>query len=216
LHGTKIGERTDSKGRPKPLAPATIARIKGGIDKHYGAMLVPAGGTWRTEATPLAMPMPARTTRESDGLAVVPEAFVMRNNGSKGDGREHCTPVTEPVRALAAKGHQSLVAWDLMVPYYSNGRAHPATQPMGALTTRDRYGLASGERPGIDINEVRFRMLATREIAAGMGFAEDYIVLGDVKQRTKQLGNAITPCLGEAAYSAIVECISGEELERAA
>jgi DNA (cytosine-5)-methyltransferase 1 len=58
-------------------------------------------------------------------------------------------------------------------------------------------------------------MLATKEIAAGMGFAADYIVLGTVKQRTRQLGQAITPCLGEAAYSAIIECISGEELERA-
>jgi DNA (cytosine-5)-methyltransferase 1 len=215
LPAVKIGERTDSRGRPDPLASATITRIRGGIDRHYGAMLVPAGGTWRTDATPLYAPMPARTTRESDGLAVATDSFIMRNNGSKGDGREHCTPVTEPIRTLTTKGHQSLVSWDLLVPYYSNGRAHPATLPMGALSTRDRYALASGDRAGIDISDVRFRMLATKEIAAGMGFAADYIVLGTVKQRTRQLGQAITPCLGEAAYSAIIECISGEELERA-
>ena len=216
LPAVKIGERTDSKGRPDPLAPATLARIRAGIDKHYAAMLVPAGGTWRTDPTPLRAPMPARTTRESDALAVIPAAFVMRNNGSKGDGGEHCTPVTEPIRTLTTKGHQSLITWDLLVPYYSNGTAHPPTAPMGALTTRDRYALASGDRPDIDLNEVRFRMLATREIAAGMGFASSYIVLGNVKQRTRQLGQAITPCLGEAAYSALIECISGEDLERAA
>jgi DNA (cytosine-5)-methyltransferase 1 len=216
LEGVKIGERVDAKGCPDPLAPATISRIQGGIDRHYGAMLAPAGGTWRRDATPLSLPMPARTTRASDGLAVVPDAFIMRNNGSKGDGREHCTPVTEPIRTLTTKGHQSLVAWDLLVPYYSKGRAQPPDLPMGALSTRDRYGLARGDRPDIDISEVRFRMLADREIAAGMGFAPDYIVLGNDKQRKRQLGQAITPCLGEAAYSALVECISGEELERAA
>jgi DNA (cytosine-5)-methyltransferase 1 len=212
LPAVKIGERVDSKGRPDPLAPATIARIQGGIARHYGTMLVPAGGTWRTHATPVQAPMPARTTRESDGLAIAPAAFIMRNNGSKRDGREHCTPVTEPIRTQATTGHQSLVTWDLLVPYYSHGHAQPTALPMGALSTRDRYALACGGHPGTDINDVRFRMLATNEIAAAMGFATGYIVLGTVKQRTRQLGQAITPCLGEAAYSALVETISGEEL----
>jgi DNA (cytosine-5)-methyltransferase 1 len=208
LPAVRIGERTDSRGRPDPLAPATLARIRAGINRHYGAMLVPAGGTWRTDPTPLGAPMPARTTRESDGLAVVPAAFIMRNNGSRGDGHEHCTPVTEPIRTLTT--------WDLLVPYYSNGHAQPPALPIGALSTRDRYALASGDRPDIDLGEVRFRMLVTHEIAAAMGFAPGYIVLGTVKQRTRQLGQAITPCLGEAAYSALIEAISGEDLERAA
>jgi len=149
LPAVRIGERTDSRGRPDPLAPATLARIRAGINRHYGAMLVPA-------------------------------------------------------------------AWDLLVPYYSNGHAQPPALPIGALSTRDRYALASGDRPDIDLGEVRFRMLATHEIAAAMGFAPGYIVLGTVKQRIRQLGQAITPCLGEVAYSALIEAISGEDLERAA
>ncbi len=32
---------------------------------------------------------------------------------------------------------------------------------------------------------------------------------------TRRLGQAITPVLGEVAYSALVECISGEEMETA-
>ena len=40
---------------------------------------------------------------------VTPPGFVMRNNGSTGDGREHCTPFHEPVRTITTKGHQSLV-----------------------------------------------------------------------------------------------------------
>jgi DNA (cytosine-5)-methyltransferase 1 len=181
LRAARIGERVDSKGRPDPLAPSTIARI-----------------------------------RENDGLAVIPGSFIAPSNDSKGDGGEHSIPIGEPLRTLTASGHRSLVAWDLLVPYYSHGHAQPSTLPMGALSTRDRYALATGDRPDIDISQVRFRMLATHEIAAAMGFAADYVVLGTVKQRTRQLGQAITPCLGEAAYSALIECISGQDLERAA
>jgi DNA (cytosine-5)-methyltransferase 1 len=54
----------------------------------------------------------------------------MRNNGSKGDGREHCMPVTKPVRTLTTTGHQSLVTWDLLVPYYSHGHAQPSSHPL--------------------------------------------------------------------------------------
>jgi hypothetical protein len=53
----------------------------------------------------------------------------MRNNGSKGDGREHCMPVTKPVRTLTTTGHQSLVTWDLL-PYYSHGHAQPSSHPL--------------------------------------------------------------------------------------
>jgi DNA (cytosine-5)-methyltransferase 1 len=66
LPGQRIGDRT------KPLAPKTLARIQAGLDKFAKPMVVPAGGTWREDAVPLTEPMPTRTTRENDGLAVPP------------------------------------------------------------------------------------------------------------------------------------------------
>jgi DNA (cytosine-5)-methyltransferase 1 len=38
-------------------------------------------------------------------------ALVMRNNSSKGDGGEMCTPINEPLRTLTTAGHQSVVEW---------------------------------------------------------------------------------------------------------
>jgi DNA (cytosine-5)-methyltransferase 1 len=246
IPAVRIGDRVTSKGRPDPLEPATIARIEAGIAKHWGPLHVPSGGTWRTDAVPASVPMPSRTTRESDGLAVPPPfvtvlrnnaashaitdplttisaggghhgivasgGFMMRNNGSRGDGGEHCTPFTEPIRTLTTRGHQSLVTWDLLVPYYSNGNAQLLTDPMGALSTRDRYALACGDRPPIDVNDAFYRMLAVPEIGRGMGYADDYIVLGNVKQRVRQYGQSCTPVLGELAYSAIIEAITGETI----
>ncbi|MFE7106589.1 DNA cytosine methyltransferase [Streptomyces sp. NPDC057575] len=139
-------------------------------------------------------------------------AMVMRNNGSKGNGGEHCTTAAEPMRTLTTTGHQSLVTWqDILVPYYSNGTARTVAEPIGTLSTRDRYALVRGD---VDINDVRFRMLEPHEIGRAMSFADDYIVLGSKRDKVRQYGNAVTPNAAEVILCALVEAITGEELDR--
>jgi DNA (cytosine-5)-methyltransferase 1 len=275
LPGQRIGDRT------KPLADKTLARIQAGLTKFAQPLVVPAGGTWRNDASPAADPMPTRTTRENDGLAippllipvegrdgkepnsanlplrtqtarnetglawlpfiaelrgggsvarsvgeslatvtasgnhhglVAPAAMVMRNNGSKGDGGEHCTSATEPLRTLTTMGHQSLVTWEhLLVPYYGNGQARTVREPVGTLSTRDRYALVRGD---VDINDVLFRMLEPHEIGRAMSFADAYIVLGNKRERVRQYGNAVTPNCAEVIVAALVEAITGEDIDR--
>lgn len=279
IPGQRIGDRA------KPLAAKTLARIQAGIAKFARPvpMMVPAGGTWRNDATTVLDPMPARTTRENDALAIPPllvpvegrdgkeansalrplraqttrnetglawlpfiaelrgggsvarpvsetlatvtasgnhhglvtpdvPAFVMRNNGSKGDGGEHCTPAGEPFRTMTTAGHQSLITWEhLLVPYYGNGQAKPVNEPIGALTTRDQYALVRGD---IAIDDVRFRMLEPHEIGRAMSFADDYTVLGSKRERVRQYGNAVTPNAAEVLLCALVEAITGDEIDR--
>ncbi|MFJ5886813.1 DNA cytosine methyltransferase [Streptomyces californicus] len=139
-------------------------------------------------------------------------AMVMRNNSVRGDAGYLSTPVTEPVRALTTAGHQSLVTWDdLLVPYYTNGTARTVREPIGALSTRDRYALVRGD---VDINDVRFRMLEPHEIGRAMSFADDYIVLGSKRDKVRQYGNAVTPNAAEIILCALVEAVTGDELER--
>lgn len=311
LPGQRVGDRA------KPLADKTIARIQAGLTKFARPMVVPAGGTWRNDATAVTEPMPTRTTRENDGLAVppfiaelrggstvrpvtdplatvatsgghhglavppllvpvegrdekrastvndvlrtqtarnetglawlpfmvtmrgggdqlrgraitealgtvsangnhhglvAPAAMLMRNNGSRGDGGEHCTTVAEPARTLTTAGHQSLVTWEhLLIPYYGNSTARPISEPVGALSTRDRYALVSGD---VDINDVLFRMLEPHEIGRAMSFADTYIVLGSKRERVRQYGNAVTPNAAEVILCALVEAITGEDIDR--
>lgn len=288
-------------------------------------MMVPAGGTWRDDATSVAEPMPARTARENDGLAVPPFltinrggeddlrtsavteplasltassqpfglvtpfitvhrggegdvrtagidgpvpsvtasgnhlglavppfiaelrngqdarpitdpfstvmtmgahhglvtppelAMIMRNNTARGDQGQMSTPVSEPLRTLTAAGHQSLITWEhlayLLMPYYGTGVARTAAEPVGAVTATDRWALAS---PAISVEDVLFRMLEPGEIGAAMAFAATYQVLGSKREKVRQYGNAVTPPVAEVIISALVECISGEALERAA
>ncbi|MFD7861823.1 DNA cytosine methyltransferase [Streptomyces sp. NPDC059783] len=295
LPGQRIGDKPlkeffEDKAKTKslgfhPLAPKTLARVQAGLDKFARPMVVPAGGTWRNDAVPADDPMPTRTTRENDGIAIPPllipvegrdgkepasansplrtqtarnetglawlpfmvtmrgggdqlrgrsigepvgtvsangnhhglvtpdvPAMVMRNNSSKGDGGEHCTTAAEPVRTLTTAGHQSLVTWEhLLVPYYGTGTARPTTEPVGTLSTRDRYALVKGS---VDINDVLFRMLEPHEIGRAMSFADQYIVLGSKRERVRQYGNAVTPNAAEVILCALVEAITGEDLDR--
>ncbi|MDF5755802.1 DNA cytosine methyltransferase [Spongiactinospora sp. TRM90649] len=347
LPGQRIGDRD------RPLAPKTIGRIEAGLKRYARPLMVPAGGTWRDDATPVTEPMPTRTTRENDGVAippfiteprggsnvrpvteplatiatsgghhglamppflvplrsgrnrslradteplatvvadggnhglavppllvpvegregkeaspateplrtqtarnetglawlpfvaelrggssdarpvsealatvtasgnhhglVVPPGFVMRNNTPRGDAGHLCTPFDEPVRALTTAGHLSLVTWEsLLVPYYGTGTARPVSDPVGTLSTRDRYALVSGIPP---VEDVLFRMLEPHEIGRAMAFGREYVVLGNKRERVRQYGNAVTPPVAELIISALAEAITGEPIERAA
>jgi DNA (cytosine-5)-methyltransferase 1 len=297
LPGQRIGDKPlkeffADKAKTKslgfhPLAPKTLARIRAGLDRFARPVTVPAGGTWRDQAAPLDEPLPTRTTRENDALAVPPllipvegrdgkepspaalplrtqtarnetglawlpymvelrggssaarsildpaaavtasgnhlgvaakdwpAAMVMRNNSPRtGDGGHLSTPVSEPLRALTTAGHQSLIMWEhLLVPYYGNGNARTVGEPVGTLSTRDRYALVRGD---VDLNDVLFRMLEPHEIGRAMSFADAYVVLGNKRERVRQYGNAVTPNVAELLVSALVECVSGEALEAAA
>jgi DNA (cytosine-5)-methyltransferase 1 len=176
-------------------------------------LLVPVEGREGKEALPADVPARTQTARAETGLAVPAGALVMRNNGSRGDGAGHCTPAVEPLRTLTAAGHQSVLTWEhlahLLVPYYRTGVAHPAAEPVGSVTTRDRVGLAS---PAVDVSDVLFRMLEPHEIGAAMAFVHGYQVVGSKRERVRQYGNAVTPPVAEVLISALAEAITGEPL----
>ena len=275
LPGQRIGDRT------KPLAEKTLRRIEAGLKKFAQPLVVPAGGTWRNDATAIGEPIPTRTTRENDGLAVPPFITELRGGSSvrqvveplttvatsgghhglaippllipvEGrDGKEPASanaplrtqtarnetglawlpfiaelrgggsvarPATESLATVTASGnHHGLVTpenvdWQsLLVPYYGTGTARTVREPVGTLSTRDRYALVQGQ---VDINDVLFRMLEPHEIGRAMSFADEYIVLGNKRERVRQYGNAVTPNCAEVIVAALVEAITGEDIDR--
>lgn len=215
--------RSGEETRTSPIDGTLPTLTAGG--NHMGVAMPPFLTLFRSgrDSRNLGMDEPTATMvagATGHGL-VVPDpdfaAFIMRNFGSPGDGGEHCTPVTDPLRTLTAKGHQSLVTMDwqqALVPYYNTGVARPLDDPLGTVTTKDRFGLATGidVMDILDINDVRFRMLTPAEIAAAMAFADSYIVLGTQAERIRQYGNAVTPPCAEVIVSALVECMRGYDL----
>lgn len=191
LRGQSKTSRTDE--------PLTTVSAGGG---HHGLVVPPfltLLRSGRPRNTGVDQPLATVVADGSNhGLCVPP--LIMRNNMG---GAEMCTPVDEPLRTLTTKGHQSL-----LVPYYGTGVARPVTEPSGAITTKDRYGLATGL---IDVDDVLFRMLEPGEIGAAMAFLPDYLVLGNKREKVRQYGNAVTPPVAEVIISALVEAISGEQ-----
>jgi DNA (cytosine-5)-methyltransferase 1 len=141
---------------------------------------------------------------------IPPFISLLRGGGSKAAAY----PIAGPLPTVSAQGnhhglvHPSAEAGALLLAYYSNGAAHP----VGTSTTRDRYALVGA---GAVVDECTFRMLATHEIAAGMGFAKDYQVKGSKREQVRGYGNAVTPPAAEVLISALVEAINGEPLTAA-
>jgi DNA (cytosine-5)-methyltransferase 1 len=145
---------------------------------------------------------------------------VMRNNESRGDSGQMCTPDHEPVRTFTTSGHQSI-----LVPYQDGNRATDADrEASSALTKRgkhallipyDRTGtscitdreqvqtLTTRDRAAVvltdeTIDACGFRMFALHEIAGAMAMVDhphegEYVVTGNKRERMAQYGNAVTP-----------------------
>ena len=198
-------------------------------------MLVPAGGTWRSGASDVGEPMPTRTTSESDGVVVPPfiaelrgggsvarpvsdplatvtaagnhHALVMRNNSSKGDGAEMSTPVDEPLRTLTTAGHQSLAQWAALYGYDTGALRHLG-RPLPTQTTVQGDGLLQGLALP-DVDDCLFRMLEPHEIAAGMAFEADYVLLGNKRERVRLCGNAVTPPAAALLLDRVLAALTG-------
>lgn len=183
-----------------PLLPPFITPMRGGGDKANA----------RSVSDPLST---VTASGNHHGLALPP--LVMRNNTPRGDASYLSTPATEPVRSITTAGHQSL-----LVPFYgSSTSALPSTKPIGTLTTKDRYAVVNPDldaiAAGFDLDDVLFRMLEPHEIARAMAFEPTYQTsVKDKRTKVKLFGNAVTAPVAEVIMSALVECITGEELER--
>lgn len=186
------------EGRDGKQAAPVDQPVRTMTTRSETGFLVPTGGTWRDRATALTDPAPTRTTRENDGLAFIAE---LRGGGSK-----H-RPVSDPLCTVVANGnHHGLVT------YYGNGTTlhallmrnnsskgdgaemvTPASEPARTVTTAGHQSLLTAQRPTIDLDDVLFRMLEPREIAAAMDFPGTYRILGNRREQVRQAGNAVTP-----------------------
>ncbi len=203
LEGSRIGDRA------RPLAPATMERIRVGVERYWPAPIVhqAAGNTYQREGStcrsrPVTDPLGTQTTTAQHAL-VVP----FRNHGRS-------RPATEPTPTLTAGngGHGLLMApqsggqaapttrpapnvvtkaSSLLVTYNRTGQAAPVTDPCSTVTTHDRHALV--EPGGITVDDCLFRMLEPHESGRAMAFPDDYRVDGTKKDRQKLYGNAVTP-----------------------
>jgi len=164
--------------RKKPLAPKTMKRIREGLEKHGGAMIVAMEHGGR--ALSIDQPLPTVTCAKGGAFGL---AYLLPQHGGGA-----LRPITDPAPTVATAG-----AIALIMEYYGTGGTRPVTEPLPTVTCRDRFALiqASG-------GEVLFRMLKPKELAGAQGFRSDYQFTGTVQEQVKQIGNAVPRNLARA------------------
>lgn len=190
--------------RKRPLAPATLARIAAGLKKYGGVnakpFLVMLYGT--NDTRDIDRPVPTVTATGNHMGMTNPhlylcEPFLL--------GQQSCAAprdVNQPVPTIATAGAISLVE-PFLVKYYGAGNGVSSTEePVPTITTKDRFGLV--EISGKYQIDIRFRMLQPHELAAAMGFPDNYIFTGTKTEQTKQIGNAVPTYTAEALVRAVI------------
>ncbi|MDC7338942.1 DNA cytosine methyltransferase [Streptomyces lydicus] len=203
LPAAAIGERK------RPLAADTMRRVRAGFTAFAEPLTVPVEGREGKKAAPASAPLRTVTTRNETGLALPPYMVELRGGGSS-----HRS-ITAPLATVCASGnHHGLVTTpDLVLPYYSNGTARPASRPLPTVTTVDRHGALYGGAVA-SVEECRFRMLEPHEYAAAMAFPDHYRLLAnDKRTRVLMLGNAVTPPAARDLVAMVAEAITGQDLE---
>lgn len=185
--------RDDGSGRnssiESPLSTVDTSNRFGLVE----SFIVPQFG----EALPRSLDRPLSTiTTTSRGIGLV-EPFMMTCAHGGGDEKNHARrthDLGKPVPTLCGKGEKVLIE-PYLVQYNGTADSRPISEPLGSVTTRDRFGLVSADGYAIDI---LFRMLQPHELAAAQGFPPGYIFVGNREQQVKQIGNAVCVNLAEA------------------
>jgi DNA (cytosine-5)-methyltransferase 1 len=134
----------------------------------------------------LAGPLPVVDTSNRYGL-VEPSFLVGIDHASAGE--RHVRSLEKPAPTAITQQNYALVHAHL-VKYFGQSMAQSVDEPLGTVTTKDRFGLVEifEKTPGLDI---RFRMLQPHELAAAQSFPADYKFCGTKGEVVKQIGNAV-------------------------
>lgn len=182
-----------------------LACVEPFLVPHYGER---EGQEPRTHN--VAEPLPTVTCANRHEVA---EGFLVDLAHGVGDedpekaAQRRVKALEEPVPTLMASKSQAITE-PVLVQYNGTADARAVDEPIGSLTTKDRYALATPivvETPdgtfGLDI---RLRMLTPRELASAMSFPSDYEFLGNKEEQVRQIGNAVPVGVATALLKSIL------------
>jgi DNA (cytosine-5)-methyltransferase 1 len=207
-HGLALVNSNHSDDRAYPvtgLFPARTVKIGDGLACPPGGpwpFLDANGGSWNTGPASIHQPFRTRTTKDWEALCTPPGAFIdnVRNHGV-------ATSVNDPLTTVACANHHGLV-----VPYNRTAVPFPTTEPLTTVTTNDRHALMTGwDGASADLDALidssYYRMVQWYEQLLAQAFPLDYLMTGNIGERTAGAGNAVSVnvsgWLGMAAADAL-------------
>lgn len=131
-------------------------------------------------------------------------SHIVKLRGTSKDGQ----PSDTPMHTISAGGLHHAEVRAFLVKYYGNEHdGHGLGAPLGAVTTKDRFGLVTVTIEGEDyvIVDIGMRMLTPRELFAAQGFPPDYVIELEIDGRpltktaqVRMCGNSVSPVMSEA------------------
>jgi DNA (cytosine-5)-methyltransferase 1 len=210
------------EGRDGKQAIPVTAVLRTQTTRNENALLVPAGGTWNDTGTRVTEVMRTRTATESEALVIPLRA----NNTAKTTGQVFDTfaaagnhhgllmpyygnatarSTADPHGTFTTRDRYALVMRNNTTRGDGAEMSTPVGESLRTLTTAGHQSLLEYATPAVE--DCLFRMLEPHEIAAGMAFTPGYVVLGNKRERVRQLGNAVTPPAARDLIAATAACV---------
>lgn len=116
-------------------------------------------------------------------------------------------PTAEALSTVTATERHALLMHNNTARGNQGQMTTPASEPIRTVTTKGHQSLLTAERPTINVDDVLFRMLEPREIAAAMDFPTEYVILGNRREQVRQAGNAVTPPAARDLVGVVAESL---------
>lgn len=149
------------------------------------------------------------TNKKPESECFIDAEALMSSHIIKLKGTNIGHPVTEPLQTLTAGGLHYGEVRAFLLKYYGTGEGQIMNDPLGTVTTRDRFGLVTVHGVEYQIVDIRMRMLEPRELFNAQGFPCDYIIDHDdagnpmsKSEQTAKCGNSVSPVIPEALVRA--------------
>jgi DNA (cytosine-5)-methyltransferase 1 len=114
--------------------------------------------------------------------------------------------VTEPLATVVASGNHHMLVRHNSSKGAGGEMCTGASEPARTITTKGHQSLVSITP---DVNDATFRMLEPSEVQAAMAFGAHYRVLGNRREKVRQLGNGVTPPAAEFLLRAVAATLDG-------
>jgi DNA (cytosine-5)-methyltransferase 1 len=146
---------------------------------------------------------PLRTITASNGDdTTLVSPFLVEHFSERPGQRPRCRSVDRPLGTVTASRNRGSLIQPFLVQYNGESGALSVDEPLGSVTTRDRFGLVQPRLARLDI---MFRMLSVRELARAQGFPDSFMFTGTKTDAVRQIGNAVPVSTAEAlVYEALV------------
>lgn len=162
------------------------------------------------------MDAPAHTVTTTDHHAVV-TSHLVHLRGTCRDGLK----VDQPVPTITAGGMHLGEVRAFLMKYYGNEKSGVSlSEPLGTVTTNDRFGLVTVEGGNYQIVDIGMRMLQPHELYRAQGFPDWYVIDQDFRgnryakdKQVARCGNAVPPPFAEALVRANLPelCVNKQE-----